>query len=143
MRQELSQYLNNLEHVRNRRPGTVNGHKKVINRFFDYLEEKNVVFENVDLTFVRQYLRTRYKKKLRSRTMYSEVSILRVFFRYCYWKDFIETDFAKDIISPKFAVPLTSFLTEREMEKFLPLPILAFRDYALLEILYATGTFAS
>lgn len=143
MRQELSQYLSNLEHVRNRRPGTVHNHKKVINRFFDYLEEKNVELENVDLTFVRQYLRTRYKKNLRSRTMYSEVSTLRVFFRYCYWKDFIETDFAKDIISPKFAVPLTSFLTEREMEKFLPLPILAFRDYALLEILYATGAFAS
>ena len=143
MRKELSQFLSNLEHVRNRRPGTIHNHRKVINRFFDYLEEKKVELENVDLTFIRQYLRTQYKKKLKMRTMYSRVSILRVFFRYCYWKDFIETNLAKDMVSPKFAVPLTSCQTEREMEKFLPLPILAFRDYALLELLYATGALVS
>jgi site-specific recombinase XerD len=30
-------------------------------------------------------------------------------------------------------------LTEKEVERFLPLPILAYRDYAILELLYATG----
>jgi site-specific recombinase XerD len=34
---------------------------------------------------------------------------------------------------------LPSFLTEQEVEKFLPLPILELRDYAILELLYATG----
>ena len=36
-------------------------------------------------------------------------------------------------------MPVPSFLTEKEMEKFLPLPILELRDYAILELLYATG----
>lgn len=44
MRQELSQYLSHLEHVRNRRPGTIQNHKKVINKFFDYLEERKERF---------------------------------------------------------------------------------------------------
>ena len=138
MRRELSQFLDYLEFERNRRPATINNHKSEINRFLDYLEEKNVELENVDNTFIRKYLRTQYEKKPKSTSMQTRISILKLFFRFCYRTGFIETDPAKDIICP-----LSSFLTEKVMEKFLPLPILALRDYALLELLYATGAFVS
>ena len=141
MRQELSQFLDYLEFERNRRPATINNHKSEINRFLDYLEEKNVELENVDNTFIRKYLRTQYEKKPKSTSMHTRISILKLFFRFCYRTGFIETDPAKDIICPRLVRPLYSFLTEKEMERFLPLPILALRDYALLELLYATGAY--
>lgn len=75
--------------------------------------------------------------------MHSRISTLKLFFWFCHWSGFIETNPSKDIVCPRVVRPLSSFLTEKEMEKFLPLPILALRDYALLELLYATGVYVS
>lgn len=54
MRQELSQFLDYLEFERNRRPGTVYNHKRHINKFLNYLEEKNVELEDVDHILIRR-----------------------------------------------------------------------------------------
>ena len=139
MKQELSQYLSYLKYERNLQPISIYSHEKELGRFFDFLKERNVEIENVDHILIRDFLRTLCEKKQKKSTRYKTVNVIKSFFLFCYRKALIKTNPAKVTQYPKRDRPLPSFLTEKEVERFLPLPILAYRDYAILELLYATG----
>ena len=139
MKEKLDQFLAYLKHERHALPHSVISYKGDICMMLDYFKERNIELENVDHKVIRDYLLTLHKRKLKKTSIYKKVSCIKAFFRFCKERSWIRKDPAKIIEFPKFEKPVPSFLTEKEMERFLPLPILELRDYAILELLYATG----
>ena len=136
---KLDQFLAYLKHERYALPGTISSYKKDISMMLDYFKERNIELENVGHNDIRDFLLTQHKRKLKKVTIYKKISCIKSFFRFCKERSWIRKDPAKIIEFPKLDMPLPSFLTEQEVERFLPLPILELRDYAILELLYATG----
>ncbi len=139
MQHQLVQFLAYLRYERYALPGTISSYKKDISMMLDYFKERNIELENVGHNVIRDFLLTQHKRKLKKVSIYKKVSCIKSFFKFCKERSWIRKDPAKIIEFPKLDMPLPSFLTEQEVEKFLPLPILELRDYAILELLYATG----
>ncbi len=139
MKEKLDQFLAYLKHERYSLPVIIISYKKDISMMLDYFKERNIELENVGHNDIRDFLLTQHKRKLKKITIYKKISCIKSFFKFCKERSWIRKDPAKIIEFPKLDMPLPSFLTEQEVEKFLPLPILELRDYAILELLYATG----
>ncbi len=139
MNEKLVQFLAYLENERKAPPNTIISYRRDISKLLDYLGERKIELANVDHTVLREFLLTQHRRRLKKITIYKTIATIRTFFKYCKKKSWIRTNPAKKIEFPKYDKPVPSFLTEEEVEKFLPLPILALRDYAIIEILYATG----
>ncbi len=139
MKQELNQFLSYLEHERNAPLNTIISYKNDLSKLIDYLRERNIELKDVDHIAIRDFLLTQHKKKLKKITIYRKVSSIKSFFNFCKKKSWIRINPAKKIEFPKYEKPIPSFLTEKEVEMFLPLPLLTLRDYAIIELLYATG----
>jgi integrase/recombinase XerC len=139
MMDKLDQFLAYLKHERHALPRSVISYKNDLSLMLNYFNERNIELEKVDHRVIRDYLLTLHKRKLKKTSVYKKVSCIKSFFRFCKERSWIRKDPAKIIEFPKFEKPVPSFLTEQEMERFLPLPILELRDYAIIEILYATG----
>lgn len=120
-------------------PGTILSYEYNLREFLNYLRDNNVEIENVTRAIIRDFLLNLHKRRLNKLTFYRKVSVIKIFFNYCEMKSWIRTNPAKRIERVKFVRKIPSFLTEKEAEEFLPLPILALRDYAILEVLYSTG----
>jgi site-specific recombinase XerD len=139
MMDKLDQFLAYLKHERHALPNSVISYRSDLSMMLNYFKERNIELENVDHKVIRDYLLTLHKRKLKRTSIYKKVSCIKSFFKFCKERSWIRKDPAKIIEFPKFEKPIPSFLTEQEMERFLPLPILELRDYAILELLYATG----
>lgn len=139
MNEELEQFLTYLDRERKASINTILSYKRAMNQLLDYLRERNIAIKNVDCTVLRKFILTLHEKNLKDSTICAKVSTMRTFFDFCMKKSWIRTNPAKLIDFPKYERPIPSFLTENEVQKFLPLPILALRDAAILELLYATG----
>ena len=136
---KLVQFLAYLKHERHALPNSVISYRSDLSMMLNYFKERNIGLEDVDHKVIRDYLLTLHKRKLKKTSIYKKVSCIKSFFKFCKERAWIRKDPAKIIEFPKFEKPVPSFLNEKEMEKFLPLPILELRDYAILELLYATG----
>ncbi len=139
MTEKLDQFLVFLENERKAPPNTIISYRRDISKLLNYLGERKFELENVDHTVLQEFLLTRHRRGLKKNTIYREIASIKIFFKFCKKKSWIRKDPAKIIEFPKYDKPIPSFMTEEEVEKFLPLPILALRDYAIIEILYATG----
>jgi len=138
MMDKLDQFLAYLKHERHALPNSLISYKSDLSMMLNYFKERNIELENVDHKVIRDYLLTLHKRKLKKTSIYKKVSCIKSFFRFCKERAWIRKDPAKIIEFPKYDKPVPSLLTEKEMERFLPLPILELRDYAILELLYAT-----
>ena len=139
MTEKLEQFLSYLKHERNAPLNTIISYKNDLSKLIDYLRERNIELKDVDHKAIREFLLTQHKKKLKKITIYKKVSSIKSFFNFCKKKSWIKTNPAKKIEFPRYERLIPSFLTEEEVEKFLPLPLLTLRDYAIIELLYATG----
>ncbi len=136
---KLDQFLAYLKHERHALPNSLISYKSDLSMMPVYCKERNIELENVDYKVIRDFLLTLHKRKLKKTSIYKKVSCIKSLFRFCKERSWIRKEPAKIIECPKFEKPVPSFFTEQEMEKFLPLPILELRDYAIRELLYATG----
>jgi integrase/recombinase XerD len=139
MMDKLDQFLAYLKHERFVLPNTIASYKRDISMMLDYFRERSIELEDVDHKVIRDFLLTQHKRNLKKTSIYKKISCIKSFFRFCKANGWIRKNPSKIIEYPKLDKPIPSFLTEREIEKFLPLPILELRDYAILELLYATG----
>jgi len=139
MNQKLEQFLVNLEKEKKAPLNTIFTYEKDLKQFLDYLKKKNIELGDVGHKVIRDFLRTLHKKNLKKSSVYTKVCAIKTFFKFCKEKSWIKGNPAEIIELPRYESPIPSFMTEKEMEKFLPLPIVYLRDYAILELLYATG----
>lgn len=101
----------------------------------------------VDHLKVRAYLAYLQRQEYSRRTVARKLSCLRSFFRYLHEQNLVASNPLDGVHTPKLERKLPNFLYEEEVYRLLLLPDrttpLGQRDWALLELLYATGLRAS
>lgn len=140
MKDKIREYLAHLEHERNMSPNTIKTYELFLTAFAKFIKEKrSFELEDIDHRDIRAFLAELKAKGNSKSSLATKLGAISSFLKYCEKRKYIEYNPASVMSSPKFERPLPSFLTETETEKFLPTPILALRDIAILEILFSCG----
>jgi len=109
--------------------------------FATWLKEKSLL--DVDSGQLSNFLASRYREGIGSRSSARILSSLRRFYGYCLRENRISIDPTALIEAPHIGRPLPSSLSEQDVELLLNAPevthVLGLRDKAMLEMLYATG----
>lgn len=140
---EVEKYLQYMKYEKRYSPLTVQSYEQDLKLWLAFLEARDV--EPFEATYreVRGFLQDCHLKK-RARTSVSRMlSAIKMFYRFLVNEGHIKTNPITLSRTAKGAQPLPKFLYEQEIEAlFLTLDAsttLGQRDYALLELLYATG----
>jgi len=118
-----------------------------LNAFADFLQKHAIEdLKHIDKSTVRDYLTWCRKKRLSSRSISRRISTLRGFFRFLLAENLIDSDPTSMIEHPKQGRVLPKTLTVGEVDALLAVSEkldrgtpLAFRNYVMLHLLYATG----
>ena len=135
----LGQFLEYLQHEKNFSVHTIKAYERDLSKFFDYIDRMNVSLEDIDHRTIRGFLGESHKQGNQKQTTSRYLASIRSFFKFCMKRKLLDDNPAAIVANPKYFKPVPSFLTEGEMEGFISLPIIALRDMAIFEILYATG----
>ena len=135
----LVPFLEYLQHEKNFSIHTLKAYERDLSKFFDYIDRMNVSLEDVDNRTIRGFLGESHKRGNKNHTTSRYLASIRSFFKLCMRRKILDDNPAAIVANPKYFKPVPSFLTEREMEEFITLPIISLRDMAILEMLYATG----
>ncbi len=143
MKKELNEFFSYLKHEKNASPHTIASYKIDLTQLSAYMDNKKYRLKDIDNVILRGFLATLYEKKEKKSTIARKLAAIRSFFQFCMRKMWLDDNPAKVVATPKQEIYIPSFLSEEEMADFLDLPksdkVLALRDRAILELLYATG----
>lgn len=123
---------------------TALSYKSDLRIFLQYLQNKNILTENLtheEITNFLWYLKT--DKKLKARSIYRMIESVRQYYKFLISEDIIKTDPTVYLTVPKIPVNLPDVLNKQEVDKLLnsvnDSDDLSVRNRAMLELLYATG----
>jgi len=137
----LKSFIAYLEVEKNFSKHTVKAYKSDIVSFFIWCN--NLKPEKVDYNKLREYIYFIQKFNYQKTTLSRKIASLRTFFKYLYKVQYIPTNPAENLSSPKKPKSLPKFLTDDEMLNILDnvdssTPA-GLRNKAILELLWATG----
>ncbi len=139
-----------LRHERRASPHTHKNYLVDIGQFFQHLEKRFPGISNdgvthigkIDATAVREYLGGMFESHSPS-SIARKLASLRTFFQYCLRRELVASNPAKEVATPKIPKRVPRFLTVDEVYALLDAPtgedVLACRDRAIMELLYASG----
>jgi integrase/recombinase XerC len=145
------EYLREIESGRQLSAHTVTAYRRDLAQFAAFLtkrfERADWSWTEVDRLTLRAYLGEMTRAGLARRSIARKLSAIRAFFRYLHREEIVETNTARAVRSPKLDKKLPGWLTTAEIEKlFLAAEVRGARggfrdarDYAMLELFYATG----
>ncbi len=145
------EYLREIEMGRQLSPHTVAAYRRDLTQLAEFLTQKfersDWQWTDVDRLTLRAYLGHLTRAGLARRSIARKLSAVRAFFRFLHREDIVEANTARAVKSPKLERRLPAWLTAAEVEKlFLAAEIRGglggfrdARDYAMLELFYATG----
>lgn len=106
-------------------------------------QQKEIELFNINYRHVRRYLEYCHTQQFNRNTVSRKLSALRSFYQFLLKENIIQSNPFLIIKSPKIGQTLPNFLYEEEMEMLFnsidQRSVLGCRNYALLELLYATG----
>ncbi|HOL67108.1 MAG TPA: tyrosine recombinase XerC [bacterium] len=137
----MTRFLEYLSSQRNCSRYTIISYRKDLFQFLSFL--KNRPEQTVDYQTLRAYLAWLKDDRYSATSISRKVASLRSFFTFLVRRKLLRHNPALLLKAPRTARPLPSFLTVEEMFRVLEAPrgnnLLAVRDRAILEVLYATG----
>jgi integrase/recombinase XerC len=145
------EYLREIESGRQLSPHTVAAYTRDLTQFSEFLSQHlqrdDWNWSDVDRLTLRAYLGRLNRSGLARRSIARKLSTVRAFFRYLHREDVVEANAARAVRSPKLDRKLPAWLTAAEMEALFKAAELRAatgsfrdtRDYAMLELFYATG----
>ena len=144
-----TQFLEYLEVIKNKSQNTIIQYDRHLNKFYDYLEDKNIdsnKFEVEKITldlaeWFRTFLYKSAKKSISIKTANAYMISLRAFLKYCEKKWIASlSPTAIDLI--KAEPRMVEYLTKEELERLFLTPsretIIWNRDLAIMEMIYST-----
>ncbi len=137
-------FVEYLQIEKNASPYTIESYVTDLEEFSQFLERECVSsLSEVDYRMIRTFLTDLFNRKLSRPTVLRKISSLRSLYRFLEREGEVETNPFIQIILPKAAKPIPTFLYEEELEKLFSVndqtTAIGQRDQALLETLYATG----
>lgn len=125
---------------------TVEGYRRDLKAFESYMKalDENISWDNLDKDVVRQWMVERMEQGLAARTVCTNLSALRSFYKFLLRRNLVERDPVRGLQGPKRAKPLPQFVRESDMDRLLdgnyfPDTLEGERDRLMLLTFYSTG----
>ncbi len=140
----LDPFRDHLSFERGLSPRTLDAYSRDVRRFVDFsLVNDAPSPRDVDYDLLRAYVAHMSDEGRASSTVARSISSLRGYFRFLLEEDVIEVDPTDLLEAPKAGRPLPNVLSVTEVESVLDAvstdDVAAFRDRAILEVLYGCG----
>ena len=140
----LDHYLNYLAVERGLANNTLDAYGRDLARYLDYLESQKIVaLENISAAIVLRFLSHLKNAGLSPRSRARALAALRTFHKFLVREKITKDNPTDQVVSPKSLTALPHTLAPLDVESLLSSPkgesALAWRDRAMLEIIYATG----
>jgi len=137
----LDTFLNHLRVERGLSTNTVTSYRRDLEALINYLEDRNLEFDNCKSENLEEYISNRRKSGLSEASLARNIVAIRTFFKFLGKERNIE-NVAKEIHPPTPPRRIPKALSISDIDSLLNAPSregIGIRDWALLELLYATG----
>ena len=142
----LENFLEMLAAERSASYNTLYAYKNDIETFLRYISSKNYKIEELTISDIENYLASiKLQNNFSPKTISRKISSIRQFFSFLLSEGLISKNITRDIAMPKKPADLPKAMSRDEIESLLNYANSiktpeGFRDAAILELLYATGT---
>ncbi len=141
-RELIDQFMIYLRIEKGASKNTLEAYKRDLNELADFLKEKDVSLNEIDIDMLSNYVKL-LSKRLSRRSLARNISAIRTFFRFLVSEGILMENPARLLEVPKISKTLPGILNEHEIELLLNQPPIStpigLRDKAMIELLYATG----
>ena len=138
-----TEYLNSLIAELHLSKNTKDTYEYSLNKYIDYLKEKNIVninqITNKDITNFMSKLK---KDNIKPQTIAHHLTVIKNYHKFLVQNDYIKTDVASSIDRPKLEKKLPNTLDIEDVTKLLDIKcnsVFDYRNKCMLELLYGTG----
>ena len=139
----LEKYLNYLRYEKRYSEHTITSYEKDLHHWLDFLADNELLLTEVTYRHVRLFLQLCHHKKLARTTVGRMMSAIKMFYRFQISEGLMEANPITLVKGGRGTSTLPKFLYEQEMSALFEVvdttDALGIRNYALLELLYATG----
>lgn len=143
----MNDYLNRIEEFNNYllidkhySKNTIESYKKDLIKLYEYLKITNI--ENISKNDIKLYIKYLRDNNMNERSIARNISALKSFYKYLMIEKVVKENPMESIVSPKIGKKLPKFLSEDDINILLDIKLtdhFAYRNKAMLELLYATG----
>ena len=139
----LRSFLNYLLVDKGLSNNTVKAYEADISSFFQWLDNKDLKYKNLQEDHINQYISFLFQRKMRSSSVNRKISSIKSFYIFLVKRNFVKNSPLNDLVAPKQEKYLPESMSEAEVDKLLNSPDVSNkienRDKAMIEMLYATG----
>ena len=139
----LRSFLNYLLVDKGLSNNTVKAYEADISSFFQWLDNKDLKYKNLQEDHINQYVSFLFQRKMRSSSVNRKISSIKSFYIFLVKRNFVKNSPLNDLVTPKQEKYLPESMSEAEVDKLLNSPDVSNkienRDKAMIEMLYATG----
>ena len=139
----LRSFLNYLLVDKGLSKNTVKAYEADISSFFQWLDNKDLKYKNLQEDHINQYISFLFQRKMRSSSVNRKISSIKSFYIFLVKRNFVKNSPLNDLVTPKQEKYLPESMSEAEVDKLLNSPDVSNkienRDKAMIEMLYATG----
>ncbi len=139
----LRSFLNYLLVDKGLSNNTVKAYEADISSFFQWLDNEDLKYKNLQEDHINQYISFLFKRKMRSSSINRKISSIKSFYIFLVKRNFVKNSPLNDLVTPKQEKYLPESMSEAEVDKLLNSPDVTNkienRDKAMIEMLYATG----
>ncbi|MDB6081573.1 MAG: xerD-A [Chlamydiia bacterium] len=143
LNQYRQDFILHLKSERGLSPHTVEAYGRDIGSFIEHLTSSNKCIQDVVSEDAVRFIATMKEKTYASSSIYRTLIAIKVFFRFLKRESVLEKDLGQFLDTPKLWQTLPEVLSYAEMEALLQQPdrttAIGIRNYAIIELLYATG----
>ena len=148
MNKPIAEFLDYLKNERLYSEKTIDSYRRDIEKFYNFLIEEGVELEEVDSIVIRNFLTEELNNKVSKRSCKRRLSSLRHFYKYLYNRGQIKDNPFIFISTPKTEKRLPHVLYKEQIAEIFKenrkrTDELAYRDQAILSVLYFSGIRAS
>ena len=139
----LRSFLNYLLVDKGLSKNTVKAYEADILSFFQWLDNEDLKYKNLQEDHINQYISFLFQRKMRSSSVNRKISSIKSFYIFLVKRNFVKNSPLNDLVTPKQEKYLPESMSEAEVDKLLNSPDVSNkienRDKAMIEMLYATG----
>ena len=145
MREQLDLFLSHLVNERKLSPNTTSAYRTDLEQFVQFMEEKgNTSWSALDRNDVLQFLIFLKERRYATSTLARRTAAVKSFCVFLHRQGILDADPTAELDSPRVDRSPPRSITVTLVDELLELPLTssgpeAFRDKAMLEVLYATG----
>lgn len=139
----IEDFIKYLKVQKNYSPNTILNYKKDLEEYYDFLNDSNYSFKEMDYKKCTNYLLFLEKKSLKKTSISRRLSSLRTFYKFLVLNSILETNPFNLVSSPKKEKRMPKFINYSSIDEIFKVPNIKTkegqREKVILEVLYGSG----